>query len=89
MLHRDAYPVSQNPAFQNERIGLKMTRGGVFRATSRGMCVDIQVILQKIPGEDRCLEPLKTRTSGDVNGGSSTDPDKVFGCMGYSILLHI
>ena len=74
-----------------------MTRGGVFRATSPGW--DFWKLITyiprhpshppKIPGEDRCLEPLKTRTSGDVNGGSSTDPDKVFGCMGYSILLHI
>lgn len=61
-----------------------MTRGGVFRATSRGMCVDIQVILQKIPGEDGCLEPLKTRTSGDVNGGSSTDPARYLDVWGIA-----
>ena len=63
-------------SFWNERIGLKMTRGGVSRATSPVW--DFWKLITyiprhpshppKIPSEDRCLEPLTTRTSGDVCG---------------------
>ena len=33
-----------------------------------------------IPGEDRCLEPLKAE-SQEMFGGSNTDPHQVFGCL--------
>ena len=29
------------------------------------------------------VQSLKSRTSGDVNGASNTDPQKVFGCLGF------